>query len=117
MRMSRTTKHVLQYARTLVELLQESPLWALPVFEEDAQDMVGLLPYIHRLLVLLPALEDEHVDDARVVHVAILLELAADSVSEVLCCYGDSVHRNNLGCLCMWCEHQSRANSAEAVGG
>ena len=38
-----------------------------------------LLPKVHRLLVILPALVDQNVDDLGVGHVAILLETLADN--------------------------------------
>ena len=61
--------------------------------------MVRLLPEVHRLLILLPALEQEHIDDALVRDVAVLLELAPDGVPELLCGDGDGVQGDNLGCL------------------
>ena len=61
--------------------------------------MVRLLPEVHRLLILLPALEQEHVDDALVRDVAVLLELAPDGVPELLCGDGKSVQRDNFGGL------------------
>lgn len=56
--------------------------------------MVGLLPAVHRLLVLLPAFEDQHVDRAWVGDVAVLLKALADVVSDeggrdVQCIEGD----------------------------
>ena len=45
--------------------------------------MVVLLPAVHRLLVLLPPLEDEGVDDPRVADVAVLLKLFADAVPDI----------------------------------
>lgn len=51
--------------------------------EEDAHDVVELLPAVHGFLILLPALEHEDVDEAGVGDVAVLLKVLADAVSDV----------------------------------
>lgn len=70
-------------ARTLVELLEESAWGPALGLEEDAHDVVELLPAVHRLLVLLAALLEQDVDDAGVGNVAVGLEMLADAVSDV----------------------------------
>ena len=51
--------------------------------EENSHDMIKLLPAVQRLLVLLAALLNENVDDTGVGHVAVLLKVSADAVSDV----------------------------------
>ena len=70
--------------RTFVELLQERPVWATPRREQLAHDMIFLLPVVHRLLVLLPALEQELVDHAQIRDVPVLLKSCPNGLADIL---------------------------------
>jgi len=64
--------------RTLIKLLKERLLRSVPVLQENAEYVRLLFPTVQRLLVLLLSLEDEHVDDLRIGHEAVLLKQLAD---------------------------------------
>lgn len=50
----------------------------VPIAQQRTEHMGLLLPKVHRLLVILPALVDQNVDHLGVGHVAVLLEALAD---------------------------------------
>jgi hypothetical protein len=52
--------------RTFVELFQERPMRPLRRSQQQAQNVVGLVPTVHGFLVFLSRLEEEHVDGAGV---------------------------------------------------
>lgn len=63
---------------TFEELLQKRSMGPVPVAQQGAEHMRLLLPKVHRLLVFLPTLVDQNVDDIGIGHVAVLLEALAD---------------------------------------
>lgn len=109
--------------RTFVELLQERPLRPAPRREENAHNVVELLPAVEGFLILLAALEDEDVDDARVGHIAVFLEVAADAVADERRGDVQCVDGANFRCLRVYIvqgkakvSHSSVAGRADAVG-
>jgi hypothetical protein len=82
--------------RTLEELLHERARRALLRLEEQPEELVGHLPLVHRLLELLLALVQQHVDRARVGHVPVLLELGADGAPDVLRVHVQPVDADDL---------------------
>ena len=72
-------KEITVERRTLIKLLKERLLRSVPVLQENAEYVGLLLPTVQRLLVLLLSLEDEHVDDLRIGHEAVLLKQLADA--------------------------------------
>ena len=69
--------------RTFVELLKECAWGPSFGLEQDAHDVIELLPTVHGLLELLLTFLDEDVDDAGIGDIAILLEVLADAVADV----------------------------------
>lgn len=69
---------------TFKELLHERPLRPYLRRKQDTQDVWLLRPRIHRLLIRLPALLKEDVDDARVGHVPVALKLGAHRPPDVV---------------------------------
>jgi hypothetical protein len=64
---------------TFIELLQKRPMGTVPIAQQVTEHMRLLLPKVHRLLVILPTLVDQNVDQLRVGRVAVLLETLADN--------------------------------------
>jgi len=64
---------------TFVELLQKRSMRTIPVAQQRTKNMGLLLPKVHRLLVIQPALVDQNVDHLGIGHVAVLLEALADN--------------------------------------
>ena len=85
--------------RTFVEFLQERPLGPTLWLEEDAQDVINLLPAIHRLLVLLPATQRQVVDYANVGDMTIFLESSPYTLAEIWYCDIQRIDRNDFWCL------------------
>lgn len=85
--------------RTLIELLQKRSPWFNLWLQKNTQDMVWLLPQIQRLLVLLPALQDQHVDCASVANVAISLKPLTNGMPEGGCRDIQSIQVDDFRCL------------------
>lgn len=61
--------------------------------------MIILLPAIHCLLILLPTLQHEEVDDPRIADVAVLFKLLADAMPHVRRSDIQRVQRDNFRSL------------------
>lgn len=64
--------------------------------------MVCLLPTIERLLEVLLALVQEHLDGARIGDVPVGFEFLADAMTDVGGRTGDGVQGHDFGCLRRW---------------
>jgi len=62
--------------------------------------MVCLFPAVHRLLIVLAALQHQHVNRAWVCHMAVLVESLADPVSYIGRRDAQCIQSTNFGGLC-----------------
>ena len=87
---------------TLVKPLQKGLGCPLRVIiQKDTIHLVSHLPPVHRLLVLLARLQDEHVDRLGVRDVSVRLELLAEAVAEVGWGEVECVEVDDFGSLCV----------------
>ena len=84
---------------TFIELLQKRPTGPIPIAQQGSEHMRLLLPKVHRLLVFLPTLVKQNVDQLRVGHVAVVLEALADNGTHCGRRDVEAVQRADFRCL------------------
>ncbi len=63
--------------------MQKRLLRPLLGLQQDAQHLIRELPAVHRLLVLLPALQEQYLDSTGISDVPMALKALADTISYV----------------------------------